>query len=297
MRILLAFAAAAVVSACGGPNPFPPAGGGDGGGEAPTAEIPEALAGDLDNVIYDPVNNTLVVEGQSLDVPANVVYTRKPGLDVPGYQAYSAQDSSLGRHVTAYVQERDGTRGAIVVTGGQNQEYYRGSTFSRSGAYDPPTVEQKVLIEYAGNYVGLRNIPGDGGDLLPVTPGTNQAVLSTQAAEVTGSAFLRADFNDNQVSGTVYNRVSVDSGEALDNLALDGTAIDGSGAFAGTVSQGNQTKGDYGGIFGGPNASAVAGTLYAKDHIPGNDQEETGLFVLSQCGTPNADPLCNQPNP
>jgi hypothetical protein len=51
-------------------------------------------------------------------------------------------------------------------------------------------------------------------------------------------------------------------------------------------------------LFGGTGASAVAGTLYVSDHIAAfTNEEEYGLFVLAQCGTVNADPICNQPVP
>ena len=56
--------------------------------------------------------------------------------------------------------------------------------------------------------------------------------------------------------------------------------------------------GQYGGIFGGTDANAVAGALFAEGHIDGVDnEEERGIFVLPQCGTPGQDALCNQPAP
>jgi hypothetical protein len=284
----------AALSACGGTSPFedvvadpttPPA-------------IPGNLAGDLQGITYDPAAQTLTVRGVSLDeTPFEATYRRRPALDRAGYEAYTAQDSSLDRHSTAYVREVDGTRAGIVVTGGQFTYYFGGGNYSRDGAFTPPaTTPSGGLVSYAGNYVGLLNSAGDGGDLLPVAAGTPVDVLPVQAAEVTGSILINADFADNRVNGVVYDRIVVDSATVLANIELAPTDIDATGAFSGSASQSLINKGSYGGIFGGTDAAVVAGTLFVEDHIDGFDnEEEYGLFVLDQCGTANADPLCNQP--
>jgi len=300
-RFWLGVAAATVVSACSGGNPWLEDE--DGGGTDPVGDIPAELLGDLDSFTYDPVAKTLVVSGVSLENrPYSVAYTRKPGLDVPGYEAYTTQDGSLGRHATAYVQERDGARAAIVVTGGQFGHYFGGSSYSRSGTYNPPTTATtNGSVTYAGNYVGLLNVAGDGGDLEPVAPGTDIDIRPSQAAEVTGKVVINADFVDNQVNGVVYNRVIVDDAGidlSSQNIELAPTEILSDGTFTGDAVQTLNGVGTYGGIFGGPEASAVAGTLFAEDHITQiNNVEEYGLFVLAQCGTANADPICNQPSP
>jgi hypothetical protein len=301
-RFWLGLAAMTIVAACGGGNPWVDDGG--GGGTTPGTGVPEALLGDLESFTYDPVAQTLIVSGISLDdTPFEATYTRRPGLDVPGYEAYTAQDGSLDRHSTAFVRERDGTRAAIVVTGGQFDVYFGGSSYSRTGAFTPPTATTPggQLVTYAGSYVGLMNIAGDGGDLLPVTPGTPPDVLPVQAAEVTGNVLINADFADNQVNGVVYNRSIADGpsgGTSVQNIELAPAAILADGTFAGDAEQGLVGVGAYGGVFGGTNASAVAGTLFVGDHVTGfTGIEERGLFVLAQCGTPSADPICTQPNP
>ncbi len=300
-RFWLGVVAASALAACSGGNPFFPTDPGDGGTTPPTT-VPDEVKGHVDSITYDPVNQTLTIQGTNLDdTPYAAVYTRKPGLDVPGYEAYSAQDGSLGRHFTAYVKEMDNTRAAIVVSGGQFGHYFGGSNFSRTGAYDKPDVSQPGgTVSYAGAYVGLLNTAGDGGDLLPVAPGTPAEVRPSQAAEVTGSILIRADFVDNSVEGIVYNRVATDSATSMEDLELASTAIDANGQFAGEVEQdnGGSTAGSYAGIFGGTDASVVAGSVFAEDHQTGaTGLEEYGVFVLAQCGTPNADPLCNQPHP
>lgn len=295
-RFWLGVAAATLVSACSGGNPWLEDG---DGGTDPVADIPTVLLGDLEGFTYDPVAKTLVVRGVSLNNNQfEAIYTRKPGLDVPGYEAYSTQADALTRHSTAYVQQRDGVSATIVVTGGQFGSYFGGSQYTRSGATNVPG---SGLIQYAGKYVGLLNVAGDGGDLLPVAPGTPNDIRPAQAAEVTGDVLISADFANNEVEGTVYNRVIVDdagtdiSGQ---NIDLAPTEILGDGTFVGDAEQGNNDRGTYGGIFGGTDASAVAGTLFVENHINQiAGVEEFGLFVLGKCGEPGSDPVCNQPTP
>lgn len=299
-RYWLGVAAAAWVSACSGGNPFIDKTGTGPGVGGP--DIPQQLAGDLTGFSYDPANQTLIVRGVNLDdTPFEAAYTRKPALDVPGYEGYSSQESSLGRHTTAYVRQIDGTRAGITVSGGQFGHFFGGSAYGRSGTYTPPdTAVAGGIAAYAGTYVGLLNSAGDGGDLLPVAPGTPADVRPTQAAEVTGNILISADFADMSVDGLVYNRLHVDSATAIENLELMPAAITQTGSFTNEVRQNNGTAtvGVYGGIFGGTDAAVVAGTLYAADHIAGAvNPEEFGLFVLRQCGTAGDDPICNQPRP
>ena len=296
-RLLISVAATAALSACSGGNPFTEVSDTD----VPETGIPAAISSDLEGISYDPVSQTLTVRGVSLDdTPFEAVYRRRPGLDRGGYEAYTAQDSSLDRHSTAYVRDINGTRAAIVVTGGQFEHYFGGGVYGRSSAYDPPdSTAGSGLVSYAGNYVGLLNIAGDGGDLLPVAPGTPNEIRPVQAAEVTGRVLINADFADNQVNGAVFQRSAPDlPGAVLDDLALVPTTINENGTFSGDITIDLQNRGTYGGIFGGTDSAAVAGALFANEHIDGfTNEEEYGVFVLQQCGTPGADALCNQPNP
>ncbi len=298
-RFWLAVAAATIVAACSGGNPWLEDGTGTGPEDGTGPEIPAALLGDLDSITYDPVAQTLTVRGIAFDNAAfEAVYSRKYALDMPGgYAAYTSQNTALERHSTAFVKEMDGTRAAIVVTGGQFENFFGGSYYSRAGAFTTPGGQ----VTYAGRYVGLLNIAGDGGDLLPIIPGTPHDVRPVQAAEVTGRVLINADFSDNRVEGIVYDRVIVDHpGYDLSNqdIALMAADILADGSFAGEAQQELIGVGTFGGIFGGTDASVVAGTLFAEGHISQiNDVQEFGLFVLGQCGTANADPICNQPSP
>ncbi|SLN57348.1 hypothetical protein TRL7639_03108 [Falsiruegeria litorea R37] len=300
-RFWLGITAAAVVSACGGDTfnnsgtPENPV--------APTPTVPEAIAGDVTSVSYDQANQTLTVTGSQLDnTPFEAVYTRNTALDVPGYEAYTTQDGSLDRHFTAYAQERDGVYATVVGGGPQFNSVIMGASFGRDGTYTAPDASQDGLglVSYAGNYVGILNTEGDGNDLLPVTAGTSDDIRPTQIAEITGVIFINADFADNSINGIVYDRVLADSGTTLEDLSLFPGTITANGTFDGEVRLGStQTVGTYAGIFGGTDASALAGALNVSNHISGGSGEalEYGVFVLAQCGTANADAVCNQPQP
>lgn len=301
-RFWLGIVAVAAVSACSGGNPFEQDTGNNnngGGNNQPTA--PEELKGDLTSFSYNAQAKTLTVRGVSLDNnPIAATYTRKPALDRPGYEAYTSQSGSLDRHSTAYVAKIGGTEAIVVLTGGQFGSVFGGTSYKRTGTYSPPAVNQNSgTVTYAGNYVGLLNGPGDGGDLLPVRPGTPADVRPVQAGEVTGKVAINADFADNTVNGLVFNRRYVDApGITMENLELAPTTIGQDGTFTGKLEQAENTRGDYGGVFGGTGATSVAGSLKATNHVEALTNElEYGIFVLAQCGTANADPLCNQPNP
>jgi len=289
MRFWFGLAAAGALSACSGTNPFLD----DGGTTEPPpggeAGIPEAVASDLDSFVYtpnvaDPANSTLTVSGVTFDgTPFTTNYVRNARLDSGDYQAFTSQNSPLDAHSTAFVRDINGTRGAIVVTGGQFGYYNGGGSYARQGEFSRPTgVASGENTKYVGTYVGLLNYPDDGSDLLPA-PGADPSVRPSQAGRVTGDARIVADFSNNRVKGRVFNREYVAPGTPLSDLDIAPTDIQADGTFSGKITQSQQEKGDYGGLFGGPQSEAVAGALYVKDHIQGfTNPEEYGLFVLDK---------------
>ncbi|MEM8579093.1 MAG: thymidylate synthase [Pseudomonadota bacterium] len=313
-RLYAGIAVLAALAACGNGSPFNGATGGDtdtGGGST----IPESLASDLGSFTYDPAAGTLTVQGLVRDEdPFNAVFRRRPALDRPGYVAFSAQDDPLDQHVTAYVQDIGGTRAGIAVSGGQFTFYNAGGAYARDGNYDPVEVQgDSGLVTYAGDYVGLTNLSGDNTDLAPIpTPGITPGVITPgQSAVVTGQIFINVDFADNNLSGAVYNRV-LDANDAqlqppattlaVGDLVFEPTTIDGNGEFFGNVELAGdrQDRGDYGGIFGGQDANAVAGVIFVTDHLidSSTDEEEYGVFVLGRCGGPNQSAqICNDVEP
>lgn len=289
-RFFLGVATAAAVSACSGGNPFLEDD--DDGTTDPgdlTSAIPDSVSSDLDaaQFIPDPANPRLVVTGVAFNgTPLPVEYARDPNLtDSPGgqYQAFERQPDSLNTHTTAYAGAVTHAQGAVVVSGGLDGYYNGGATYSASGYKVPAANPENADVRYDGEYVGLMNHPDNGAALLPVPPGTPPELRPRQAARVFGQARINADFANSQVKGTIYDRVYEAQGMDLPDLEIAPSAIQADGSFAGEVTQRHQTKGDYGGAFGGPNADAVAGALHVEDHVDGLDEEEEfGLFVLER---------------
>ena len=316
---IISLALVAGLSACGGGNPFDETDSTDEVTEEEISTIPEEISQSLESFTYNAENETLTVAGVPTDDrTVNGVYTRRPALDLVGYEAYTAQDGSLDRLFTAYVRDIRGTRAVTIVSGGQFGEFIVGNGYSNTTYTAPvaPDSEQDGgLVSYAGNYVGLLNASdGNDGDLLPVAAGTPEEVLSSQAAEVTGRALITGDFQDLSVTGIVFDRVVIDvnnDGEQeagttdplqVPDLLLNLTDIAEDGTFFGPVERGEfndqagGSVGTYGGIFGGVGATEVAGIVVVQSHIPtGSGLIENGTFVLSQCGQADEDPLCNQP--
>lgn len=297
MKHLLAGAVAvSLLAGCSDGNPFVE-GEDPGDGSALPSDIPENILSDLGNFSYDPVAQTLTITGLTLEAdPISASYRRRPALDRAGYEAYTAQESSLDRHATAYVREINATRAVVVVTGGQFGSYFGGAAYTRDGGYSPPTVTATTgLASYAGQYVGLFNGAGSSEDLIPVDPSVPAELRPSQAAEATGTVLLNADFGDNTVNGRITNRQLIDApGIVLEDLDLAPATIEANGSFTGNVEQNNQTRGSFGGVFGGTDAGVVAGGLFAANHVSTlTDEEEFGIFVLVQCGQPGADPLCD----
>ncbi|MEP6020759.1 MAG: thymidylate synthase [Paracoccaceae bacterium] len=297
------------LGACGDGNPFTDTTG--GGTTTPpgstTSDIPADIAGSVANVDFDPAANTLSITGLLRD--GNVVtqtYNRNAALDAAAgsgvYQAYTFQDDPLDEHTTVYVRRLGDVEGAVAVTGGQFQFFSGGVAYKRDGGFDPiepDAANDRGLVTYAGEYIGLSDLNGPDTDLLPVPGGTSPSITPSQAAPVTGDVFINVEFGSNNVAGTVYNRV-IDTDAlgqvALPDLILVPTDLSTDGSFAGTVQQAEdqQGVGDYGGIIGGPDSNVVAGGLFAEEHFGSNtgtaldtvtDEEEYGIFVLGRCGS------------
>ena len=329
-RILATLVASSFLVACeASQNPFRgtgTVGSGTGGGvtnpgtgtpTTPTASgIPASLAGTVTQMAYDAGAGTLTVFGVPFDngQSGGAVYVRNAGLDRPGYLAFSIQDDPLDRHFTAFTaQDRNEgvVRAAIVMSGGLNNEVYGGGFYERDGAYTPPNdgtlaANPAGEVSYAGNYIGLSNYAGDRGDALPVPAGTPSEQIPLQAAEVTGTIFLNADFGDGVISGGINDRM-IDDGTgtlvAMPSLALLQANIAADGTFFGDIQHdGNTTvdTGDWGGIFGGTDAQGVAGVVNvtAITDPQASGEFEYGVFVLEQCGQPvDAGAACTGVNP
>ncbi len=292
--------------------------GGTTGGGTPTGAtsgIPEVLANNVTSLSIDPETSNLTVEGVTFDDSTfTASYSRTDSLDRDGYLAYTAQDSALDRHFTGFSRQStdDGVRGGVVLSGGPRNAVFGGAYYEQNGDYTPAT----GIVRYTGSYVGLVNIPfrdgtatdgdwTDGaniGDLLPVPDGTDVELVPDQAGIIEADISITADFGQNpMVEGNIFNRrlknpATDGSVLVLPSLVFVGTAIDDNGTFAGDVQydqsvvpDANGAKiGDFGGTFGGQNASGVAGAVKLDEFDGPNDpdglenEEEYGVFVLDQ---------------
>ncbi|WP_417727286.1 thymidylate synthase [Roseovarius sp.] len=307
------------------------------GGETPTdtvtpttpVAVPAALAGNVQSISFDAQTGTVSVVGLNLDeVPITAIYRRRPGLDRDGYLAFTAQDDPLDRHFTAYVGQSNNSgavRAGAVGSPGPRNRFFVGGFFERDGEYTPPSVTETTgLVSYAGKYVGVTNgSDAVGADLLAVPAGTPNELLVPQSNSVTGDVFVNADFADNSVEGNIFNRRLIQSAAdpesvtfppiELPSLVLVSTGITANGTFNGSVeydladprsnSPTPTSTGSYGGVFGGPNAEGVAGVVNltgfdgVSNPLGFENELETGIFVLDQCGAAVSSPICATVNP
>jgi len=280
----------------------------DGSSSAPLTQnpIPEVLARNLQRISYNPDAQTLTVEVKSLDAPEIVAtYARNAALDVPGYTAFSVQDDPLDRMFIALVaaSDRRTVQAAVVGDGGQFNTVFNGGYYERTGTYSIPTSNPVTgLVSYAGLYAGVTNMSEPGAtNLLPVPPGTPSELIPGQAARTQGEIFLNVSFSDSAVNGAIYNR-SIVGGPALESVTLIPSTIDDNGEFLGTVEfdgdPATGSIGSYGGIFGGIDASDVAGVVYIDNLIRDVELEhEVGIFVLPRCGTAGDTAICGSVRP
>lgn len=307
MDYRLALGVALFLTACSG-NPMADAGSGDGGGGggAPVENpVPENLAGDVSNITFDAATDTLKVRMNSLDdAPQTVEYRRNPALDVPGYRGFSVQDDPLDRMFVAMTAESaDGSvEAAAISDGGQFNRYYSGTYFRRNSGNVPTTGQ----VSYAGTYAGVTNLNASGENLLPVPPGTDPALIPDEPMRTQGKVFLNVNFDDAAVNGVVTDRRLVGGGSLKDVALVDGV-IDENGQFTGEAEFDGRPddgdQGDFGGVFGGRDGAAVAGTVVLDNIFLSDDPRnsefdaEVGVFVLPRCNQPGAPAICDQVNP
>lgn len=268
--------------------------------------VPAALANNMVSAVYDPGTDTVKVTMAELDAP-NIAgtYTRNAALDVPGFKAYSSQQSPLDRMFIALTAtSADGSVSATVAgDGGQFNKYYSGLTYDRTvGGVLPTSGEAK----FHGSYAGITNMKAAGAELLAVPAGTDPSLLPREALRTQGEVFLIANFADMAVNGSIYNRQLVGVG-GLTSLALTPGAIDSNGQFTGKVQYTNRIdlgdQGDYGGVIGGATQSSVAGGIRMNSVYPSDDpsydsnQRETGVFVLTNCSLTPSTPVCAASTP
>ncbi len=280
----------AFVAGCTGGTDDNDDGGDSGGGGNPDPVANAAVVvGDVTSAAFDNDGGTLAVRITLDGDDALQQYVAAGTLN--GYSRFTQQDDGLDRAFTALAGESaDGSVQAVVaMDGGQFNRYFGGAVVNQD-SYTAPT---SGLASYAGAYVGLVNIGPAAGS---IPAGADPSLYPFTTTDVTGSVFLNADFTDNQVNGSIYDRVFDPDGDAFDlqTIVLTATAISGNGGFSGDVELGDLTNvGSYDGAFGGANAANVAGVvslgegLFEGSTVPGADdfenEAEIGIFVIGQC--------------
>ncbi len=278
-------------------------------GAGTPAGVPAELARNLSNVSYNANSGVLIVDMQSLDSgdPDAQTMIRRAGIDEGTYDAYTFQDDAFDRFVLAYAKQTpdNAVQGVLAVDGGQFTKYFGGGYYSNdSSVYTQPT---SGLVSYAGDYVAITNISAPAPSQLITPPsGASPDILPGEPIIITGDIFINADFSDLEINGGVFNRqLEQLDGATFPTLVLlpvylTPTTIEADGTFLGDVEDVEQSVvGTYGGTFGGSNASGLAGTLYLDRGFTDafDNEEETGLFVLVQCGEPGDSALCSGANP
>ena len=311
-RNLAATAALALLSACGDGQPFEfgDTGGGGGTPTPPAAgtAVPTELAQNLFAVAYNPDGaggaGTLVVDLRSLDASAfNATYTRDPSRDIDGYRAFEYREdpNGNGRKFLAFVAQSDsGNVTAVAVAdGGQFNRYYGGGFYARSGIYSEPAGTAQPnsgVVRYSGSYAGVITVDTSGN--VDYTPGAAQpgGEYPYQPSAVRGDSLIIADFTNDTVNGTIFNRVILSedgttvlpSSYDLSDIALTSTKIAANGTFLGTVDPSANTTvpspiGYYGGIFAGVGATDVAGVILINPYPSSASIWEHGIFVIGTC--------------
>lgn len=251
-----------------------------------------------------PGGDSITVNIFALDGTPNVnEFTRNADLDVPGFLAYTAQEDALDRmYVALSAQSADGSVFATAAgDGGQFGQFSNGTYYEGNGVFTPPAIGPgpgEGQVSYAGDYGGLSG-PGlsstSGKALIKPDNGTDPALLPGEPYRVSGTIFLNANFAESSVGGTIYDRKLINpaNGKQIDmaDIDLHVTGFDASGAFSGEAFEDTSEVGSYEGIFVGIDAPYAAGAVSLYDN------QEVGVFVLTQCGMAGDSEVCDQVAP
>lgn len=334
---VFALSAAALLVACGGNPFTTAGGGGGGGGTPALAVDPKVardlnsasyngtdLRINLTGLISSGPS-TLFVRAPSLDITS-------AGNGQPNYLAFTYQETALQRSYVAFVatNQRGNLLAVQASDGGQFNEHNDGGYVTRTGTYTRPAPVEGVetgQFSYIGNYAGLF-VPGFTDDLIrppnlrPAAPirvqgiaqinvrfengttrsglvegqVTNRILLDDTGARITSLSFssgTTVDFTDQQVYPDLVLRGKVDKNEI-------GGVVDTNGRFLGDVEyygSPNSPVGNYGGLFGGLDASDVAGVLWVNPVRGNNGLWEHGVFNLPRCDQAGAASLCTPRTP
>lgn len=206
---------------------------------------------------YDAVNDqiTLTDGANSILLPEESFGTPAAFQEYStssGFVAYGVTNSGAG-YAAAALSDTNRVLGGVA-----------GAAFGRLTDTEMP---DNGSATYTGSYEGVL---GDSGDYEPYN------IL------VIGDVEMTADFDTNNISGTISNRLQFGDGDTLDDVTLNMTSIE-NGGFIGKTSggdfpgaSGSPSQGEYSGMFVGANGQEIVGGLL----IEHTDFVEAGAFIL-----------------
>lgn len=273
------------LAACGAPGESGNTVGGGGNTGVGANPLPDSLARNLSNAVYNPTANTLHLTLYGFDSPQlDADFVRTPARDITSsdgtttYRAYTMQENSLAREYVALFASSSFSTVGAVATEPEFGSVFGGVYHIREGAYVKPNIGS---AEFVGGYAGIVTSLGADG----------------HPARTTGDIYIRVNFNEGDeghIEAGVSNRKLTSAIPELPTLDLpsidlvDAALTDGN--FLGIVKLGNQAIGEYAGALAGTNASEVAGVLVFK---PLNTTlQEFGVFMVPSCRSGNASASC-----
>lgn len=258
------------LAACGGAgtapinNPPAPA-------PQPTPPDPQSFQRGPDTVTYDESTGTIRVGNATVGTSGDT-------LVVSNGQANVYHNSS-SNYLTAIATNGDGygVSAARRATGASAL----GIVYGNDRESDLPTT-------------GNASFSGDYAAITVESPGrATQRVSST----LTGDAFIYADFDDNTVEGSIFNRrVFTSSGAPFSstgaaNISFGETTIGSDGRFTSSTQSGQFTQsgrtysasGSLQGVFAGKDGDSVAGSVVLNHNSSGlPTYQERGVFVANE---------------
>ncbi len=231
--------------------------------------------------------------------PANIGVTFESGTDVATFTVDGVELSDIDREpdfdngdvklyrdfsqgISAFAVSTPDSAGAVLQRSGILTPKFSGATFAR---LTEVTIPESGSSDYAGDYAGYIRETEDG------TPQIFRYV--------NGDVSLMVDFETNEVSGAITNRVTrfnggnqIDLNNPLADVTLETTALDAQGGFAGSATGGQLLRGGddttlatsrYGGLVsGGDSLGEVVGAVVI-DHSCCTDEAmtEVGIFLAN----------------
>ena len=248
----------------------------------PVEDTTDALsAGDLQSATYEPGSLTIQItmDGQNVDQDYGTP------VALGDFELFTLTEGTTGRAFTAVAGEVPGEVNAVIVSdGGQFNRYFGGGQIVQF-TYTAP---DGGITDYMGQYVGLLNFGPLVNDPIPTGVGDE----SYASLLVEGSTFLKVDFNDGYLNGSIYDR-TIDGGGDPDILLPDVILTDGilaaDGTFTGTAEDAEQNGvGSFSGAIGGEGTSIAGLVELTPPFLEGvteftdlnGNEAEIGMFIL-----------------